>query len=300
MAASNREAALMCPDNHGNVPILLAVASGSIEHIAEYVNASSHQTDIFKIITDTGDNILHISATSSVEIAELICTFQGSCDFRLKNALGMSPLDICIKNRRDDIAEVFSKFTARNVWGTRVPPCVDGSTCCVHVDVCSMVPALGTFDGGSRGSAEQCSELSHDCYFKLVADVVGLVKVSGPDVYERLTKAGRMQVAATSSGHNSVRLKALRYKEPGHAILASISWDDLNKLLESNASEMLKSFGAIDLGTAEEILNVTNKTKNQLAMVSPQGNHEAMFAAYALTRILPLMKNYGLAQVSAI
>ena len=133
-----------------------------------------------------------------------------------------------------------------------------------------------------------------------LADIVGLVKVSGPDVYERLTKAGRMQVAATSSGHNSVRLKALRYKEPGHAILASISWDDLNKLLESNASEMLKSFGAIDLGTAEEILNVTNKTKNQLAMVSPQGNHEAMFAAYALTRILPLMKNYGLAQVSAI
>ncbi len=116
MAASNREAALMCPDNHGNVPILLAVASGSIEHIAEYVNASSHQTDIFKIITDTGDNILHISATSSVEIAELICTFQGSCDFRLKNALGLSPMDICIKNRRDDIAEVFSKFTARNVW----------------------------------------------------------------------------------------------------------------------------------------------------------------------------------------
>jgi ankyrin repeat protein len=106
----------MCPDNHGNVPILLAVASGSIEHIAEYVNASSHQTDIFKIITDTGDNILHISATSSVEIAELICTFQGSCDFRLKNAIGMSPLDICVKNRRDDIAEVFSKFTARNVW----------------------------------------------------------------------------------------------------------------------------------------------------------------------------------------
>jgi ankyrin repeat protein len=119
MAASNREAALMCPDNHGNVPILLAVASGSIEHIAEYVNASSHQTDIFKIITDTGDNILHISATSSIEIAELICTFQGSCDFRLKNALGLSPVDICMKNRRDDIAEVFSKYTARNVW---VPP----------------------------------------------------------------------------------------------------------------------------------------------------------------------------------
>ena len=133
-----------------------------------------------------------------------------------------------------------------------------------------------------------------------LADVVGLVKVSGPDVFERLTKAGRMQVAPTSSGHNSIRLKALRYKEPGHANLASITWDDLNKLLDSNASEMLKSFGAIDLGTAEEILNVTNKTKNQLAMVSPQGNHEALFAAYALTRVMPLMKNFGIAQVSAI
>jgi ankyrin repeat protein len=28
-------------------------------------------------------------------------------------------MDICIKNRRDDIAEVFSKYTARNVW---IPP----------------------------------------------------------------------------------------------------------------------------------------------------------------------------------
>ena len=133
-----------------------------------------------------------------------------------------------------------------------------------------------------------------------LADVVGLVKGSGPNVYERLTKAGRMQVAPTSSGHNSVRLKALRYKEPGHANLASITWNDLNTLLGSNATEMLKSFGAIELGTAEEILNVTNKTKNQLAMVSAQGNHEALFAAYALTRILPLMKNFGIAQVSAI
>jgi hypothetical protein len=133
-----------------------------------------------------------------------------------------------------------------------------------------------------------------------LADVVGLVKVSGPDVYERLTKAGRMQVAATNTGHHSVRLQALRYKEPGRANLASVTWDDLNKLLDSNASEILKSFGAIELGTAEEILNVTNRTRNQLAMVSPQGNHEALFAAYALTRILPLMKNFGIAQVSAI
>lgn len=133
-----------------------------------------------------------------------------------------------------------------------------------------------------------------------LADLVGLVKVSGPDVYERLTKAGRMQVAATSSGHNSVRLQALRYKEPGRANLASVTWEDLSALLQSSASEMLKSFGAIELGTAEETLNVTNRTKNQLAMVSPQGNHEALFASYALTRILPLMKNFGIAQVSAI
>ena len=132
------------------------------------------------------------------------------------------------------------------------------------------------------------------------ADVVGLVKVSGPDVYDRLTHAGRMQVAPTSSGENSVRLQALRYREPGKANLASITWDDLNTLLESSAAEMLKSFGAIELGTAEQILDVTNNTRNQLAMIFQHGHHEAAFAAYALTRILPLMKNYGIAQVSAI
>jgi hypothetical protein len=131
-------------------------------------------------------------------------------------------------------------------------------------------------------------------------DVVGLVKVSGPDVYDRLTKAGRMQVANTSSGDNSVRLQALRYKEPGRANLAAIIWEDLNMLLGSKAQEMLKSFGAIDLGTAEQILDVTNNTRNQLAMIFPRDQHQAVFAAYALTRILPLMKNYGIAQVSAI
>jgi hypothetical protein len=132
------------------------------------------------------------------------------------------------------------------------------------------------------------------------ADLVGLIKVSGPDVYDRLTRAGRMQVASTISGDTSVRLQALRYKEPGRANLASITWDDLNKLLESSASEMLKNFGAIDLGTAGDILGVTNNTRNQLAMTCAGDNHEPLFAAYALTRVLPLMKNYGIAQVSAI
>ena len=132
------------------------------------------------------------------------------------------------------------------------------------------------------------------------ADVVGLAKVSGPDVYERLTRAGRMQVATTISGQFSVRLQALRYKEPGRANLASITWDELNKLLGASATEMLKSFGATELGTAEQILNVSNKTKNQLAMIYPNDCSEAAFAAYALTRVLPLMKNYGIAQVSAI
>ena len=132
------------------------------------------------------------------------------------------------------------------------------------------------------------------------ADLVGLAKVSGPDVYERLTRAGRMQVATTISGQYSVRLQALRYKEPGRANLASITWDELNKLLGASATEMLKSFGATELGTAEQILNVSNKTKNQLAMIYPNDCSEAAFAAYALTRVLPLMKNYGIAQVSAI
>ena len=109
-----------------------------------------------------------------------------------------------------------------------------------------------------------------------------------------------LQVATTISGQFSVRLQALRYKEPGRANLASITWDELNKLLGASATEMLKSFGATELGTAEQILNVSNKTKNQLAMIYPNDCSEAAFAAYALTRVLPLMKNYGIAQVSAI
>lgn len=132
------------------------------------------------------------------------------------------------------------------------------------------------------------------------ANIAGLVKVSGPDVYERATKAGRMEVATDASGQISIRLQAFRYKEPGHANLAFISWEELNKLLESSASKLLKSFGSIELGTAEEILGATNNKRNQLAMLCAPDNTEALFAAFALTRILPLMKNFGIAQVSAI
>jgi hypothetical protein len=132
------------------------------------------------------------------------------------------------------------------------------------------------------------------------ADVVGLVKVSGPDVYERATKAGRMPVASKSSDQVSVRLQALRYKEPGRANLAFITWEELNMLLGSSASELLTNLGALDLGTAEEILGATNNKRNQLAMICSPSSHEALFGAFALTRILPLMKNYGIAQLSAI
>lgn len=180
-----------------------------------------------------------------------------------------------------EIQESFQKCRGRSIRGVDE---IDGSR---------LIGYMRTPDGGDI----------HVGYTKWIdgsADVVGLVKVSGPDVYERATKAGRMPVTSESSDQVSVRLQALRYKEPGRANLAFINWDELNKLLGSSASELLTNLGALDIGTAEEILGATNNKRNQLAMICTPDNHEALFGAFALTRILPLMKNYGIAQVSAI
>ena len=180
-----------------------------------------------------------------------------------------------------EIQESFQKCLGKSIGGVDV---IEGSR---------LIGYIRTPDGGDI-------HVGYTKWADGTSDIVGLVKISGPDVYERATKAGRMPVAIESTNQVSVRLQALRYKEPGRANLAFITWEELNKLLGANASELLSTLGATELGTAEEILGVTNNKRNQLAMICSPDSYEALFGAFALTRILPLLKNYGLTQVSAI
>jgi hypothetical protein len=132
------------------------------------------------------------------------------------------------------------------------------------------------------------------------SDLCGIVKVSGPEVYNRATTAGRMPVSKREGTSRSVRLRALRYAGKDRANLANVSWDQLNGLIHSSAQEELTKFGAIELGTAETILGVHNKTKNQLAMIFDEQDLRSVFAAFALTRIIPLMENFGMEQLDSI
>ena len=132
------------------------------------------------------------------------------------------------------------------------------------------------------------------------SDLCGIVKVAGPEAYSRATAAGRMTVTEMDKDKRSVRLRALRYADSDRATLANVTWEQLNILLKSSAQEMLKEHGAIELGTAEEILDVTNKTRNQLAMTFNESDLRPAFAAFALTRIIPLMENFGMEQFGSI
>ena len=132
------------------------------------------------------------------------------------------------------------------------------------------------------------------------SDLCGIVKVAGPEVYNRATTAGRMTVTELDESRRSVRLRAFRYADSDRATLANVTWEQLNSLLKSSAQDELIKFGAVELGTAELVLGVTNKTRNQLAMVFDEQDLRPVFASFALTRMIPLMENYGMEQLDSI
>jgi hypothetical protein len=78
------------------------------------------------------------------------------------------------------------------------------------------------------------------------------------------------------------------------ANLANVAIEDLNVWVQTDLAELLKSNGALRVGTKEELTGVDNKTKGILSALVPSGNVEAVAIAFTVTRILAIMYDYGL------
>ena len=118
----------------------------------------------------------------------------------------------------------------------------------------------------------------------------------GPADYERLEDAGLMSPKLADE-RLVARIRALRYGPSGRATGAPVSWEQISEWNGGEAPEALQALGATRTGAYGELNAAATRFRAEPAVEVPAANPTALFAAYALTRVMPIMIGFGRAQV---
>ena len=124
-------------------------------------------------------------------------------------------------------------------------------------------------------------------------DVQPLDFLSGPEEYRRLERAGRMTFNPTGDGLAVSALRVMKYGDREYASLATVDWAELDALAGTDASELLLSHGGTRVGTHLELRPAAGRFKDAPALEVADDGAEAAFAAFALTRVIPIMEAFG-------
>ena len=118
---------------------------------------------------------------------------------------------------------------------------------------------------------------------------------SGLEKHERLKSAGRMSVLASRDGNWLVELTALKHSsDKGRPTLSAPTFEELDYLASQDFSQLMVDLGALRVGPRLEIDQEDSRRKNYPAMVVPNGDIEPILAAFTVTRVLALVKDFGL------
>ena len=118
---------------------------------------------------------------------------------------------------------------------------------------------------------------------------------AGLEKHERLKSSGRMSILSSRDGNWLVELTALKYSSAkSWPNLRVPSFAELDELAGQSFAELMSELGALSVGTREAVDQETNRRKNYPAMVVPKGEIEAILAAFTVTRVLALVKDFGL------
>jgi len=119
-----------------------------------------------------------------------------------------------------------------------------------------------------------------------------------PGEYGRLLQAGTLSVK--SAGPRLVAmLKAMKYGDRGWASLANVEWSEIDRLAGEDASSLLVGLGA-GVGVYGDFYETSAQYRGRPGISVDTENPEALFAAWVVTRITPLMVRFGKPGVEAI
>ncbi len=124
------------------------------------------------------------------------------------------------------------------------------------------------------------------------ADAQPLDFLAGPDAYRRLEAAGRMTLTDTGDGSRVALLRTLKHGDRGYPSLASVTWEELSELAGTDAADLLVSHGA-RVGAYEDLRPQPRQYREHPAFAVAEDGLEAVFAAFAITRVIPIMKGFG-------
>lgn len=116
--------------------------------------------------------------------------------------------------------------------------------------------------------------------------------LAGPADYERLEDAGAISPKPVDD-KLVARIRALRYGNTGRATGASVEWSQIDEWAGGDAQAKLAGLGATRTGAYGVLLPSATRFKTEPAIEVPHADPAALFAVYALTRVVPIMTGYG-------
>lgn len=116
--------------------------------------------------------------------------------------------------------------------------------------------------------------------------------LAGPSDYERLEDAGAISPKLVDD-KLVARIRALRYGKTGRATGAAVEWAQISEWAGGDAQAMLADLGATRTGAYGVLLPSAARFKTEPAIEVSLSDPTALFAVYALTRVVPIMTGYG-------
>lgn len=125
-------------------------------------------------------------------------------------------------------------------------------------------------------------------------EVRAIEMVDGLSKYERLMKAGRLSLIPVEGGLWLAEMNVMKFNDRNYQTLNRPTESELEFLAGGDAYELLRSCGAKKIGTREELVGETSRTRNALAALFEANDTKAVAAMYTLTRIMAIMFDLGL------
>lgn len=116
--------------------------------------------------------------------------------------------------------------------------------------------------------------------------------LAGPSDYERLEDAGAISPKLVDD-KLVARIRALRYGKSGRATSAAVEWSQMSEWAGGDAQALLAALGATRTGAYGVLLPSATRFKAEPAIEVSLADPTALFAVYALTRVVPIMTGYG-------
>ncbi|UTX52929.1 hypothetical protein [Leucobacter aridicollis] len=116
--------------------------------------------------------------------------------------------------------------------------------------------------------------------------------LAGPVDYERLADAGAISPKLVED-KLIARLRALRYGANGRATGAAVEWSQIDVWAQGDSQARLHELGATRTGEYGVLFPSASRFKAEPALEVPTDAPAALFAAYALTRVMPIMTGHG-------